>query len=341
MANLGYIQVTRRCNQCCRFCSNPPIERDIGLEDGRRLIDELSDQGYAGVIFTGGEPTLSEHLPALVRYAREKALPPRIVTNGQLLGSDPDLLDALVEAGLDHVHVSLYSHRPEVVAGLTGKQDSHATTMRALESLGARDGLAVDVNTVISRMNADHLDEHVLALVDRFPFVRHFVFNNLDPFMNRVAENPDTIPALWQIELSLHRALAILEARGLTFRVERVPLCYMTEFAHASTETRKIVKSEERTTHFLDEKGRVRQEEFKHHKAECCSTCLLDPVCAGLDGVGGGFELSELYPVFIPPEAVIARVLRIDPRKVPPGLVESIAARQRALEPRPRGGRGE
>ncbi|MBW2260951.1 MAG: radical SAM protein [Deltaproteobacteria bacterium] len=336
MANLGYIQVTRRCNQCCRFCSNPPIERDIGLEDGKRLVDELASQGYDGVIFTGGEPTLSEHLPALIRHAHEKGLPPRIVTNGQLLGSEPDLLDRLVDAGLDHVHVSLYSHRPDVVASLTGKEDSHATTMKALERLGALDRLAVDVNTVINGMNADHLDEHVLSLTDHFPFIRHFVFNNLDPFMNRVAENPDTIPALWQFELSLMRALKILDARGLTFRVERVPLCYMTEFAHASTETRKIVKSEERTTHFLDDKGRVRQEEFKHEKAECCSICLLDPVCAGMDGVGGGFELSELYPVFIPPEVVIARVMRIEPRQVPPGLVESIAARQRALKPRPR-----
>ena len=337
MANLGYIQVTRRCNQRCRFCSNPPIERDIGLEDGRRLVDELAEQGYDGVIFTGGEPTLSEHLPALLRHARQRGLPPRIVTNAQRLGSEPDLLDALVDAGLAHVHVSLYSHRPDVVAGLTGKEDSHATTMAALESLGRHGGLAVDVNTVISRMNADHLDEHVGALLDRFPFVRHFVFNNLDPFMNRVAENPDTVPALWQLELSLLRAMRLLDARGLTFRVERVPLCYMTEFAHVSTETRKIVKFEERTTHFLDDKGRVHQEAFKHDKADCCSACLLDPVCAGLDGVGGGFELSELYPVFIVPEVVIGRVLRIDPRKVPADLVERIAARQKAIEPRPRG----
>lgn len=337
MANLGYIQVTRRCNQKCRFCSNPPIERDLGLEEGRRLIDELADQGYDGVIFTGGEPTLADHLGALVAHARRRGLPPRIVTNGQLLGSGEGLLERLVDAGLEHVHVSLYSHRPEVVAGLTGKPDSLEAALAALERIGRLEGrVTVDLNTVINRMNADHLDEHVESVTDRFPFIHHFVFNNLDPFMNRVADNPDTIPALWQFELSLFRALRLLERRGITFRVERVPLCYMTEHAHCSTETRKIVKSEERTTHFLDDKGRVRQEEFLHDKATCCSACLLDPICAGLDGVGHGFDPDELYPVFVPPEQVIARILRLPIRDVPRGLVESIASRQREAKPRDR-----
>lgn len=335
MANLGYIQVTRRCNQHCRFCSNPPIERDIGLEQGKTLVDELVEQGYDGVIFTGGEPTLSDDLPALIAYARSRGLPPRIVTNGQRPGSEEGFIERLVDAGLGHVHVSLYSNRASVVAGLTGKQDSLETTHRALEifgKLGKR--VAVDINTVISHQNGDHLDEHASEIVERFPFVRHFVFNNLDPFMNRVAENPDTVPALWEFELSLSRALRLIERSGRTFRVERVPLCYMTEHAHVSTETRKIVKSEERTTHFLDDKGRVRQTGFLHDKTTCCSVCLLDPVCAGLDGVGQGYSLEELYPVFVPPVTVVARVLRKPAKEVPQGLVEAIAARQKGLRPR-------
>jgi MoaA/NifB/PqqE/SkfB family radical SAM enzyme len=337
MANLGYIQVTRRCNQQCRFCSNPPIERDIPPADARALIDRFAAQGYDGVIFTGGEPTLADHLGELVAYCRARGMPARIVTNGQLLGSREGLLEDLVERGLTHVHVSLYSHRRDVVAMLTGRDDSLDNVHRALERLGqVQDRVAVDVNTVINHYNADHLDAHVDALVEQFPFIRHMVFNNLDPFMNRVADNPDTVPALWEFELSLHRALRLLSRTNRTFRVERVPLCYMTEFAAFSTETRKIVKAEERTTHFLDDKGRVRQTEFLHDKAECCRICLLDPVCAGLDGVGGGFHLEELYPVFVPSIEVVARVLRKPVREVPPGLVEAIAARQRAAVPRSR-----
>jgi len=335
MANLGYIQVTRRCNQSCLFCSNPEMELDLELVDARRLIDDFVEAGYHGVVLTGGEPTLWEDLPRLIEVCRASGLPPRIVTNGQRLGREPDLLPRLASAGLEHVHLSLYSHRPRVVAQLTGVPDSLQRALETLGQLGAQ-GCTVDVNTVINRDNADHLDRLVDYLIRDHPHVRHMVFNNLDPFMNRVADHPETVPALWQFELSLHRALTRLHESGRTFRVERVPLCYMVEFAHASTETRKIVKSEERTTHFLDDKGQVRQSHFLHDKAGCCELCLLDPICAGLDGVGQGFELGELYPVFVPPLGVIARVLGVSSSDVPASLPLTLAERQRRVAPRRR-----
>jgi MoaA/NifB/PqqE/SkfB family radical SAM enzyme len=311
MALLGYIQVTRRCNQACRFCSNPPIEVDLTLDQGKDLVDDLVRRGYDGVIFTGGEPTLSPVLEDLVRHALERRIEPRIVTNGQLIGAKKDLLSGLADAGLRHVHLSIYSHRSDVVSDLTGKKDSLSMSLTALERIGRLEGrVTVDINVVINHYNADHLHEHAAFLVGRFPFIHHFVFNNLDPFMNRVAENPDTIPALWEFELSLHRALVFLQRAGKTFRVERVPLCYMTEFAHVSTETRKIVKGEDRITHFLDAKGTVHQTSFLHDKAECCRVCTLEALCAGLDGVGQGFSLDELYPVFIDPEKIIKKILR-------------------------------
>ena len=55
--------------------------------------------------------------------------------------------------------------------------------------------------------------------------------------------------------VSLELAMEYLHATGRTFRAERVPLCYMKRFAWASTETRKIVKEEERCISFLTKKG--------------------------------------------------------------------------------------
>jgi len=311
VALLGYIQVTRRCNQKCRFCSNPPIEVDINLKNGKKLVDDLIKRGYDGVIFTGGEPTLSPLLPKFIRYALEQNIEPRIVTNGQILCSQEGLLDELAEAGLRHIHLSIYSHKADIVADLTGKEDSLEMALGSLKKIGEQKGrLTVDINIVINHYNADHLDEHVDFLTGNFPFIHHFVFNNLDPFMNRVAENPDTIPKLWEMELSLFRALRLLEKLGKSFRVERIPLCYMVEFAHVSTETRKIVKGEDRVTHFLDSKGTVHQTSFLHDKAECCRVCTLDKICAGLDGVGIGFELKELHPVFVDPLPIIAKIIK-------------------------------
>ncbi len=99
-----------------------------------------------------------------------------------------------------------------------------------------------------------------------------------------------------------------LDQRGCTFRVERVPLCYMTEYAHCSTETRKIVLGEERFVYFLDEKGAFHQTTFRFHKAPVCRVCSLESICAGLFAGGGWYDAAELAPVFVSKEEVVARV---------------------------------
>ncbi len=311
MASLGYIQITRECNQLCRFCSNPPSGRSASLAELQGRVDDLLDGGSDGVILTGGEPTLSPDLVDLVAYVTSKGAPCRIITNGQRLAEGP-LLDQLVTAGLRHLHVSLYSHRESVQDMLTRNPGGWRKVVRALKRLGAHEThLAVDLNVVINHYNADHLHAIARFVIGRFPFVRHLVFNHLDPSMNRTQDFPDTIPKLWEFEVSLHQALRSLEAAGLTFRVERVPLCYMVEFAHVSTETRKIVKEESRVIHFLDEKSRVSQHDpsaWLRGKGDACTRCRLDPICAGLDSMDVHYDSSELYPVFVNPAHIVKRI---------------------------------
>ena len=60
MANLGYLQLVRHCNQYCRICSNPETPWVLDLDAAIRALDDFAQRGYAGVILTGGEPSLSE-----------------------------------------------------------------------------------------------------------------------------------------------------------------------------------------------------------------------------------------------------------------------------------------
>lgn len=307
MANLGYMQLVRGCNQYCRFCSNPASGYVLDLATAQRQIDDFVARGYFGIILTGGEPSLSPIVPEVAAYARDRGLHVRMITNGSQLARD-GLAERYVAAGLAHFHVSIHSARAELEDFLTGVKGSHQLAMQALERLGAA-GATVNINTVINAYNADHLDETVVALTRRFEFISHFVWNNLDPSMGRAETNRDTAPRLADFELSLARAMRYLHRSGRSFRVERVPLCYMTEFAHCSTETRKIVKGEERIVHFLDTKGTVRQTDFRHPKAEVCRHCTLDGICGGLFERGDHYDPAELAPVFVDPQPIIDRVL--------------------------------
>ncbi len=310
MANIGYIQVTRRCNQKCRFCSNPEIERDISLNEAKRQIDEFARLKYKGIILTGGEPTLFEDLPLIIRYSIQKSLEVRIITNGQRL-SDIKLFKRLYDAGLRSIHFSVHTVRARLQAFLTGKKDSLKNLFSSIRNAG-RLSMMTMINIVINKYNSDHLDEIVITLTKKFPFISHFIFNNIDPTMNRVSENPDTIARLTDFELSLHNALKYLKTSGYSFRVERVPLCYMAEFAEYSTETRKIIKGEERIVNFLDDKGKIVQERFYHGKADVCKICLYNSICAGLYEMDTYYSSKELYPLFLSPEVVIRRVLQSD-----------------------------
>lgn len=272
------------------------------------LVDDLVARGYFGVVMTGGEPTLHTDLPRIVRYARERGLHVRMITNGWRLG-EADFARALADAGLSLVHVSIYSVRPEIEARLRGIP---GTLDRAFSSIEAAHdaGIDVNINCVINRANSEHLDENVRVLTARFPFLRHFVWNNLDPSMGRAEANQeDYVPTLSRFELSLHRALSYLDRTGRTFRVERVPLCYMTDFAWASTETRKIVKGEERVVHFLDQKQTVRQTDWEHVYAEGCGVCTLRPICGGLFDRGQAYDPAELRPVFSPMEPIAEKII--------------------------------
>src|SRR5262245_10730323 len=306
MANIGYMQVVRHCNQYCRFCSNPETGYVLDLETAKREIDDFVARGYFGVILTGGEPSLSPIVPEVTAYAVAHGLHVRMITNGSQLAK-PGLAERYREAGLSCFHVSIHSARAELEDFLTGVKGSFALAMEALARLGEA-GVTVNINTVINKYNADHLDETVVAFVERFPFIRHFVWNNLDPSMGRAETNRDTAPRLADFELSLARAMRYLHRTGRSFRVERVPLCYMTEFADCSTETRKIVKGEERIVHFLDDKGTVRQTDFRHPKAELCRQCSLDEICGGLFELGDHYDLGELHPVFVDKEAIVRKI---------------------------------
>jgi hypothetical protein len=231
-----------------------------------------------------------------------------MITNGHRL-ADAGFAKDMAEAGLSLVHVSIYSVRPEIEEHLRGTADTLPRAFAAMDNAN-RFGVEVNVNCVINKLNADHLDENIRHYMAHHAYVRHFVWNNLDPSMGRAEVNQAQFtPRLADFELSLTRAMRLLHRSGRTFRVEKVPLCYMGEFPWASTETRKIVKGEERIVHFLDAKQTVRQVDWEHVYADGCSACTLRHVCGGLFDRGGGYDPAELSPLFVDRDAVVRKIL--------------------------------
>lgn len=283
MANIGYIQVNRHCNNGCHFCSNPSNGKSISYEKGKLIIDDFVSRAYGGIIFTGGEPTLSPNLSRWIAYSKSVGMGSRVISNGMMC-SEYTYMERLAKAWLELIHFSVYSYNPKIHDFLTDTPGSWKKLMLSIRNAVAL-WVRVQINTAINHYNEHHLDLTVKFLVKQFPDIQHFVWNNLDPIMMRKTDIAlSTLPSFEAFEKSLFRAMSYIESTGRTSRVERVPLCYMRGFEHFSTETRKIVKDEERIVHFLDEREIVEQksEWFIHDKWEECKSCDLNAICAGI-----------------------------------------------------------
>ncbi len=302
--NFGYMQITRKCNRECVFCSNPYVEDELTFEEAKRQIDDYAKKGINEIVFTGGEPTINGNLPELIKYCKSIWMECRIITNAQKL-ADAEYAKKLADAGLKHVMVSIYSHERDIEEKLTKTEGSFEKTIKGIKN-SLRYFPAININITINSLNASHLHETIGFLVEKFPEIKHYVFNNLD-VTGRALENKWTVPKLVDIELGLSKALELLNLHGKTFRVERVPLCYMQGFEEFSTETRKIVKKQQYRCLFLNDSGRELREikNFYYSKAECCNFCFLNKICAGLnERYAKIFGLNELFPVFDNPQNI-------------------------------------
>jgi GTP 3',8-cyclase len=133
------ISVTDRCNLRCQYCmpeeeySWLPRETLLTFEEIVTLTDLFTDIGVDKIRLTGGEPLMRRDLPRLIhrltknRHLKDIAL----TTNGILLG---DQAQALYDAGLHRVTVSLDTLRPERFRALT-RRDSFQQVLEGIETV--------------------------------------------------------------------------------------------------------------------------------------------------------------------------------------------------------------
>lgn len=161
------MSLTERCNLRCVYCMPAegvqltPQSALPTLEERRLLMSTFIDRfGVDKLRFTGGEPTISPELIPLVAHAKERGLESiGITSNGVVLERQ---LDALVDAGLTHVNISLDSLNRSKFSKLSRRDGS--VLDRVLSSIRAalKRDLHVKINTVLMRgVNDDELVDFV------------------------------------------------------------------------------------------------------------------------------------------------------------------------------------
>jgi len=160
------LALTYRCNNDCSHCYNARSRTfpEMNLAQWKQVIDKVWSLSIPHIVFTGGEPTLYKDLPELVRYAEEKGLITGLNTNGRRL-ADKSFLDKLINAGLDHVQITLESHDPIVHNCMVNARGAWEDTVSGLKNvLGTN--LYLMTNTTMLVHNASTIADTLHFLAD-------------------------------------------------------------------------------------------------------------------------------------------------------------------------------
>ncbi|MFQ6075892.1 MAG: tetraether lipid synthase Tes [Candidatus Bathyarchaeia archaeon] len=177
---LAIIDVTNRCNLRCPICFanaavagyvyEPTQDQIMGMLKTLRSIRPLP---VAALQFSGGEPTVREDLPVLIRMAKELGFNHvEVNSNGIRLAESTEYCKELLDAGVSTIYLQFDGVTAEPYLVTRGK-DLLQTKLRAIENC-RRVGLdsIVLVPTVVRGVNDDQLGPIIGFAAENFDVVR-------------------------------------------------------------------------------------------------------------------------------------------------------------------------
>jgi len=159
-------EVTHRCPLHCVYCSNPMqlagAQAELSTDEWINVLQQAGKLGMLHAHFTGGEPLARTDLTELIAAARVAGLYTNLITSG--IGLNEQRLQALVDAGLDHIQISFQDSREEAANWIAGAK-AHAHKIELSRAI-RKHKIAFTVNLVVHRQNLDHLEE-MIAFIEQ------------------------------------------------------------------------------------------------------------------------------------------------------------------------------
>lgn len=160
------LAVTYRCNNDCAHCYNARARNhpELTTAEWKQVIDTAWALGIPHIIFTGGEATLRNDLPELIAHAEGNGQITGLNTNARRL-SDPNYVKRLVDAGLDHVQITVESCEADIHDQMMQAKGAWTQTIAGLKNaLDTR--LFVMTNTTMLKTNAHTIPATLDFLAD-------------------------------------------------------------------------------------------------------------------------------------------------------------------------------
>lgn len=193
------IDITDRCNQHCPYCfakseidddrsGEPTLEE---IEAKYDLLLELGEERPFNIQLSGGEPTVRNDLPQIIKMARDKGFEyVQINTNGRRLATEDGYAQILKDAGASVIFMQFDGTRDDIYKQLRGEPlfEMKVKAIRNCEKAG----LAVTlVPTIVEGVNTDNIGEMMNFLIENVNVVKGIHFQPVSFF----GRHPEKIEA--------------------------------------------------------------------------------------------------------------------------------------------------
>lgn len=157
--------ITRRCNLKCVHCyahaKDQVFDNELTTEEGKNLIDDLSQFKVPVLLLSGGEPTIRKDLPELAAYAIEKGMRAVISTNGTLITQQ--MARVLKDIGLSYVGISL-DGMEKIHDRFRGVKGAFRAALEGIKNCQDA-GIKVGLRFTINKFNVDEI-ENIFNLLE-------------------------------------------------------------------------------------------------------------------------------------------------------------------------------
>ena len=185
---------TNACNLRCKHCyqkASLPLSTELPLKEKLNTIGQLDQAGVAAVAFSGGEPTIHPHFPAVLKAAVDAGMYTALATNGLAL-ADQGYAEKLKRLGLRYVEVSVDSADPEKHDQFRGVKGAWEKAVRGLRN-AVELGFSTAMAATVTRLNLDEVDD-ILDLAEEIGVQRVVFFNFIPVGRGEDIKNLDLTP---------------------------------------------------------------------------------------------------------------------------------------------------
>ena len=168
--NYHYVfELTSRCNLACKHCHVGGEAQDSCYEEldtigVKKILDDLAAlPQYKMIVLSGGEPLVRDDIFEIIEYSRNLGFYPVLATNATLI--DQQTAISLKKAGIYGIATSIDSINPAKHDEFRGNNGSLEKTLEGIKHIQSQ-GLYVQINTTISKLNIDELEE-ILKFTDQ------------------------------------------------------------------------------------------------------------------------------------------------------------------------------